>query len=210
MLGCLRKLGQLFFYANEIAILEIIKFFTIIIEVPLIYVYNGRMTASEALDKLLPAYSGYYTIKKDNVTSPFNAEAEFTCHTENYVLVKAAKIADIDSNEFVYFSTQQSLDSFLLSELSNIAWKAGLERIKPYYGHRNSDVTLIVITESGSGDLKKAARKLHMSKDYKFGIYGWSNFKLCVLDLSVRKAFSNYHGSDIKKILYKLGLSSCK
>ena len=46
--------------------------------------------------------------------------------------------------------------------------------------------------------------------DYKFGIYGWSNFKLCILDLSVRKAFSNYHGSDIKKILYKLGLSSCK
>ena len=56
------------------------------------------MTASEALDKLLPAYSGYYTIKKENVTSPFNAEAEFTCHTENYVLVKAAKIAEISKN----------------------------------------------------------------------------------------------------------------
>lgn len=168
------------------------------------------MTAQEALDKLLPAYSGYYTIKTEDVTPPFTAEAEFKSHTEKFMLVKAAKIADIDSNEFVYFSTQQNLDSFLLSELSSLAWNAGLEKIEPYYGHRNSDVTLIVIAENAGPDIKKAARKLRKSKDYKFGMYGWSNFRLCVLDLNSQKTFSNYQGSDIKKIFYKLGLSSFK
>lgn len=166
------------------------------------------MTAFEALEKLLPAFTNYYTVKKEGVTSPFAAEVEFRSHSEKYMLVKSAKIGEIDSNEFVYFSTQENLDSFLLSELSNIAWKAGLERVEPYYGHRNSDVTLIVITENSSGDLKKASKKIRMSKNYKFGFYGYSNFKLCVLDLSLGKTYSNYQGSDIKKIFYKLGLSS--
>lgn len=168
------------------------------------------MKSEEALSKLLPAYEGYYTVKKEDVTTPFAAEAEFRCHTENYLLVKAAKIADIDSNEFIYFSTQQCLDSFLLGELSSLAWKAGLDKVKPYNGHRNSDVTLIVLADVFSGELKKTARKLHMSKNYKFGLYGWSNFKLCALDLSTGNVVNNFQGRDIKKLFNKTGLLSCK
>ena len=59
------------------------------------------MNSSEALEKLLPAFEKFYTVKRQGVVCPFDAEAEFCLHTEKYVLVKAAKIAEIDSNEFV-------------------------------------------------------------------------------------------------------------
>lgn len=166
------------------------------------------MTSDEALEKLLSAYEGYYTIKKENVTIPFTAEAEFHCHTENYMLVKAAKIADIDSNEYIYFSIQPQLNSSQLSELSLKAWNAGLEKVKPYNGHRNSDVTLIVIADRFDENLKKTARKLHMSKNYNFGLYGWSNFRLAAIDLSDGNSVSNFQGRDIKKLFSKTGLSS--
>ena len=68
------------------------------------------MNSSEALEKLLPAFEKFYTVKRQDVVCPFDAEAEFCLHTEKYVLVKAAKIADIDSNELVYFSSQKKLD----------------------------------------------------------------------------------------------------
>lgn len=168
------------------------------------------MKASEALEKVLPSYQSYYDIKREGVLSPFVCEAEFRSHSEKYVLVKSAKIADIDSNEFIYFLTKESLDVQLLNQISLIAWENGLKKVSPYYGHMNSDITLIIIAENCSEDLKKAVKKLRMSKNYKFGLYGWSNFKICVLDLNAGKAFSNYVGRDIKKIFYKLGLSSCK
>ena len=168
------------------------------------------MSPQEALDKLLPAYEGYYDVNRDNVPSPFSAEAIFHSHTENYILVKAAKIAEIDSNEYIYFVLEENIDSFLLGELSSIAWNKGLEQIKPYSGHRNSDVTLVVISSHFNGDLKKAARKLKMSKNYMLGLYGWSNFKLCALNLETGKTVSNFHGRDISRLFVKLGLSSEK
>lgn len=168
------------------------------------------MTPTEALDKLLPSYERYYNIKRDDTVVPFAAEADFHSHTENYILVKAAKMADIDSNEYIYFSTQKEVDAFLLNELSALAWNKGLEKVKPYNGHKNSDISLIVLAENFAGDLKTAARKIKKSKNYNFGLYGWSNFKLCALDLSSGKSVSNFQGRDIKKLLFQTGLASCK
>ena len=77
------------------------------------------MDSFYAIKKLLPAFSQYYTIKEVDVTPPFCAEAEFRSHNEQYFLVRSAHIADIDSNEFVYFSAADSLDSAKLEELQN-------------------------------------------------------------------------------------------
>ena len=120
------------------------------------------MNSSEALEKLLPAFEKFYTVKRQGVVCPFDAEAEFCLHTEKYVLVKAAKIADIDSNEFVYFSSQKKLDFSLLKELSMTAWNEGLKKVQPYSGHRNSDITLIVIADSLDSDVKKCAGKIKL------------------------------------------------
>ena len=98
------------------------------------------MVHSQAIEKILPAFERYYTIKKDEVTTPFCAEAEFRSHNEQYFLVRSAHIADIDSNEFVYFATLNDLDNAKLEELVNAAWQAGLAKVHPHEGHRNSDV----------------------------------------------------------------------
>ena len=68
------------------------------------------MDVSQALEKLLPAFRQYYTINNDTPTQPFVAEAEFRSHNEQYFLVRSAHIADIDSNEFVYFAGVPVLD----------------------------------------------------------------------------------------------------
>ena len=54
---------------------------------------------SEALDQVLEAYKRYYTIDRDTPTAPFDAEAVFDMHGEQYFLIKSAKITDIDSRE---------------------------------------------------------------------------------------------------------------
>ena len=167
------------------------------------------MDSFYALDQILPAFQQYYTIKKEDVTPPFCAEAEFRSHNEQYFLVRSAHIADIDSNEFVYFSTLPELNNSKLDELVAAAWQAGLAKVHPHEGHRNSDVTLIILADKISDESKIKIKKTKLYKSYKFSFHGWSHFKLAAADLSssgkdrAPEVFSNRQGKDFAKLIKK-------
>ena len=178
------------------------------------------MEPSEAISKLLPAFEQYYTVKKDNITPPFCNEAEFRSHNEQYFLVRAAHIADIDSNEFVYFADPAELTEEKLTELVNTAWTTGLEKVRPYNGHRNSDISLLIFTKSlgmsssnienmsSSGtnrrsELIHTIKKTKLYKSYKFSFHGWSHFKLAVCDVSDLTVYTNRQGKDFAKLIKK-------
>ena len=160
------------------------------------------MEISEAIERILPAFEQYYTVNKES-EPPFCAQAEFRSHNEQYFLVRSAHIADIDSNEFVYFASEPSLSNEKLSELVNKAWQNGLSKVKPYNGHRNSDVTLIIITKKFECPLEKAIKKIKLYKSYKYSFHGWSNFKLAVVELDTNSIYFNRFGKDYRKLLEK-------
>lgn len=162
------------------------------------------MNLTDALEKLLPSYSNYYDIKKEKVTEPFAAEAEFHAHNEQYVLVKAAKIADIDSNEYVFFACAEFLSASEFLEMDSKAWETGLNRVEPKEGHRNSDVTLVILTNGLEEGFGKLIKKSHHSKTYKLGIRGWSNYSVICCDFGSSKLYYNRLGGNYKKLLGKL------
>lgn len=161
------------------------------------------MVHSQAIEKILPAFERYYTIKKDEITPPFCAEAEFRSHNEQYFLVRSAHIADLDSNEFVFFADCDELTEQSLSDLVNTAWNTGLQKVKPHSGHRNSDISLIIFTNKLSDASKIKIKKTKLYKSYKFSFHGWSNFKLTVYSLDEMTAYSNRHGKDFAKLIMK-------
>lgn len=162
------------------------------------------MDSSKILSTILTSFQRYYNIKTEDVTTPFDAEAEFRSHSEQYMLIKAAKIADIDSNDFAYFKTTEVLTIEDLGNLAKTAWETGITRVTPYYGHRNSDVTLLIIAERFEDGVAKQIKKTKYSKSYKHGIFGWSNFRLATLELSSGKIFCNRLGTEFKKILQRV------
>ena len=169
------------------------------------------MNSNGALEKLLKSFESYYNINTSDIEAPFAAEATFNSHNEQYFLVKAAKLADIDSNEFVYFysphnseSCSGELSAEQVSELAKTAWERGLSKVKPYYGHRNSDVTLIFLSEKISDESFKKIKKLNLYKSYKFGLYGWSSFRALAYETSTGRFATNRRGSDLKKIVGSL------
>ena len=161
------------------------------------------MDSFYALKKLLPAFSQYYTIKNEDVTPPFCAEAEFRSHNEQYFLVRAAHIADIISNEFVYFAALSDLDDTKLEEFVNSAWQNGLSRVHPHEGHRNSDVTLIILADRIDDSTKIKIKKTKLYKSYKFSFHGWSHFKLAAVELENQGIYFNRFGKDYQKLLKK-------
>ena len=178
------------------------------------------MNSNGALELFLKSFEHYYNVYTKNVEAPFVAEAEFKSHSEQYLLVKSAKLADIDSNEYVFFykhaddcannndsqtqAASSPLSPKILEELSKLAWERALLKVHPYYGHRNTDVTLIILSEKVCEEAFKLVKKLNFYKSYKLGFYGWSAFRLLVCETSSGRNASNRRGSDLKRIAGKL------
>ena len=160
------------------------------------------MEPSDTIKQILPAFEQYYTLIKQP-TTPFCNEAEFHSHNEQYFLVRSAHIADIDSNEFVYFADPEELTSEQLNELVNAAWNAGLAKVRPYNGHRNSDVSLLIFTKSITPETINSIKKTKLYKSYKFSFYGWSHFKLAVCNTSDMEVYTNRQGKDFAKLIKK-------
>jgi len=159
------------------------------------------MTANEALEMLLPSFQRYYNIKRENVTEPFSAEAEFFTHDEAYFLMKSAKLAQSESKEFVFFKALEYLDADTLKELDNKAWETGMSRVEITPLHHSTDVALILLADSVDPKAAKLIRKLSHYKSYCFTFKGWSRYRLIALETSTGKITYNHLGSELKKLI---------
>lgn len=160
------------------------------------------MNVTEALDKILCSFTRYYNIKRgETVEPPFTAEAEFISHNEQYFLIKRAKVADINSNEYVFFYAADEIDYETLLQLDETAWNRGIAKVVPDSSHRNSDVTLVLVADKLTPEAKAAIPKMKHYKSYMFTLHGWSYYRLIALELSSGDLVYNRQGQNLKKLV---------
>ena len=152
------------------------------------------MNKEEALAKLLPVFGRYYNVNTTSPAEPFRAEAVFHLHNENYVFVKSAKIAEQDTNEYVFFAIEEELTEERFHFLKEKAWQEGLSRAVIGENHRNSDVSLYIIADRIGPVCRKAVQKCRLSKTYRLGFRGFSHFRVAAIDLTSHSAVHNYMG----------------
>ena len=175
--------------------------------------YGTHLTTDEIYEKFMESYSVYYNITRydqKDVTSDsspadvhtlgadaeadthdFDAEAVFDSKGEQYFLIKAAKVAEMNTAEYVYFKRLKRLTAEELTTLDIKAWELGISHVVPSTGHKNTDAVLIVVADSVDEDARKLAHKLKHSKNYKFALNGYSNYRLVVIEASEGKAYFN-------------------
>ncbi len=151
--------------------------------------YGLKLTTDEILEKFMESYSVYYNITRH--TPDFDAEAVFDSKGEQYFLIKAAKVAEMNTSEYVYFKKLKRLTADELTILDKKAWELGISHAKPSSKHKNTDAVLIVIADSVDEDARELARKLKHSKNYKFALHGYSNYRLVVVEATEGKAYFN-------------------
>lgn len=163
------------------------------------------MTLEEALDRLAASYTRYYDVVREN-TAPFSAKAEFHAHGESYLLIKEAKMWEMDSNEYVYFYAGSEPDAEAVKSLIETAWDEAIAKVTPGKNHRNSDVTFLLLADTLPKETQKVIKHTNRSKGYAHGFQGWSNLKLGAFELSTGKPATNRHGADLKKLLSNIFL----
>ena len=158
------------------------------------------MTAADALELVLPLFQVYYDITRENVTEPFQAEAAFHSHEEQYFLMKSAKYTECDAHEYVFFAVRDKLTLEEAKKLDEIAWAEGLSRARPSSIHRSTDISLILLADVVDPDAADYIKKLRRSKSYKFLLHGYSNYRTIAIETSTGVMAHNRLGQHLKKL----------
>ena len=155
----------------------------------------------ELLEKLLLSFEAYYNVNRDRPMPPFDAEALFATHSEEFFLIKEAKITEFDSSEYVFFYTAEHLDLEEAKRLERIVWEETLRRADPKTNHRNSDGVLFILADHIDDEAADYIEKLRRFKSYFFGLHGSSTIRLVAMEVSTGEVVSNRHGRNLEKLL---------
>ena len=157
----------------------------------------GR-SSDEIFANLLKAYERYYNIVRDGCISGFDATGFLSNEAEQYFLVRSARTAFIRSYEYVYFKKCESLGTDELKNLDRMAWEDGMAHVRPSAEHKNTDVALIIVADRVSQDVKDSIVSYKHSRNYKLGFFGFSNYRLVVMESLTGTLLTNRRGRDHK------------
>ena len=154
---------------------------------------------------LKDSYSAYYSIHDDLETElPLAFRADYGARDEKYWLTKSVKVWANEKNEYCYVFTADSFSPELAEKCIDWAWADGLPRVKPHKEHQCTNVKVVFIADSVSEDTARAIKKKTATKNYKFGLHGYSNLLTGITDLGTEKTVTNSAGHELVPYFKKL------
>lgn len=138
------------------------------------------------LERLLAAHGAWFDVSRDVTVAgrSFRAFAQFHSFGEQYVLVKRVKLWEAEEHEYMLFDVRDHIDAEAARSYVEFMKNEALELVKPEPNHMSSFRTLVVIANSASDEARSLFRKTSHRKNFMWGIRGWSDVRLALIDLS--------------------------
>lgn len=138
------------------------------------------------LERLLAAHGAWFDVSRDVIVAgrAFRALAQFHSFGEQYVLVKRVKLWEAEEHEYMLFDVRDHIDAEAARSYIEFMKNEALELVKPEPNHMSSFRTLVVIANSASDEACSLFRKTSHRKNFMWGIRGWSDVRLALIDLS--------------------------
>ncbi len=156
-----------------------------------------------ALTRVLAAHEAYFDVSRDYEFAgrTFPGYAEFHSSLERYVLVKRAKLWETEAHEYLFFLLADCLTTQQLGELIEFMKTEAITKVQPGPDHMTSYLSLVIIADEVESDVPRMVKKTHFRKDFKFGLEGWADLRVAVVDLSGQCVFTNAMGKDLRPTL---------
>lgn len=156
---------------------------------------------STILENLLSQFKSKYEIERNHTYGNriVPAYAHFVERTSKGS--QKAKSGYLEFFEHVFFV----YDSVLSSKVweYEIGFIKGAERdyVLPRREHVRSYMTLVLISDRISGDIKDKIKRLHHKKNYKLSFHGYSTVRVAAIELSTNEVFANRQAKGLKPLL---------
>lgn len=162
--------------------------------------------ARTLLKRLLAAHGSHYDILRDYrfEGKQFPGYAEFHSYGEQYVLTKRAKLWEVNTHEYLFIDIMEALDEDALQEACDFMIEKAIVKVPAGPNHMSSALSLIIIADAVSDEAAKRVRKVKFRKNYRFGVHGWADLRLAVVDLSRpagKQVFTNVAGKPLGQTL---------
>ncbi len=173
------------------------------------------MTETRLLEQLLDSYQSSYDIVKpfDINGDIYDAYASFNVTSARYVLIKKAELWRANCFEHTFFRCTDSLSSQDLADfyrhITGYIEPVFIRNRKKYpeKNHMYSYITGIFICGNGIPDhVRKEIRSFRYTRNYLFGIRGYSQARLLVFDLKNKNISGNATAKDLIKGYNKAGI----
>lgn len=152
------------------------------------------------LKKLLLAHETWFDVSRDYkyANHMFPGYAEFHSHGEKYVLVKRAKLWEVDAHEYIFFELADALSGDQMREWIDFMTTEAVKKVDPDEpNHMTSYVSLILIANSVEDSALKPI-KTRFHKELKMGMAGWIDMRLAVIDLKKHTYYTNGMGKEFE------------
>lgn len=138
------------------------------------------------LERLMAAHEAWFTLQRDFECGGrrFAGYGEFHSHGSQYVLVKRAKLWEVDAHELLFLDTVGHLDSAALDDLVSFMTHEAVGMVDAKANHMSTNLSLVVIADSVDDDAWRKVRRTRFCKNFKLGLHGWADLRLVVIDLS--------------------------
>lgn len=138
------------------------------------------------LERLVAAHGAWFDVERGYRLGgrTFPAFAAYHSSGEAYVLSKRAKLWEVANHEYVFFESVARYDEESLARDVSFMEGPALAVVSPGPNHMSSNISLVVICDEAAPGLEKAVRRVRFRKTYRLGIWGWTDLKLAVVDLS--------------------------
>lgn len=161
---------------------------------------NDRHTV---LKRLLSAHQEWFNVYQDYEYAGelFPGYAEFHSHGEKYVLVKRAKLWEVDAHEYLFFRDVACLDVDEVQRMVGFMTQKALQKVHPEPNHMQSFLSLVFVADQVTEEAAKKIRTTSFRKNFKLGFQGWADLRLAAVDLSAQTVLTNSMGKEMKAAL---------
>lgn len=159
--------------------------------------------ARKALARCLKAHEVCFDTEKDCSFEgrKFDGYAEFHASSSQYVLVKRAKLWEVDSHEYIFFKAVERLDASALADLIEFMKTKAVKKVVPEEGHMTSYLTLVIVACSIEEEVPKLVAKTRFRKNFRFGLRGWADLRVCVVCLEDGEVLANGQAKEMVETL---------
>lgn len=155
------------------------------------------------LKRLLAAHETWFDVSRDYAFAGrvFPGYAEFHSSAEKYVLVKRAKLWEVNAHEYLFFELARHLAVPALEDLVAFMTTEALAKVQTNPEHMTSYLSLVIIADEVDADVCRAVKKTRFRKNFKLGLEGWADLRLAVIDLSTSSVLTNAMGKELRPSL---------
>ena len=154
---------------------------------------------------LLAQYEGYFDIQRPHMFggSEILAYGRFMRRTARYMLSKQAQLYATEAFEHVFFVYVPKLDEAAFLREKERILTAEQHYVQTNSEHMYSYITLILLCESIEEPVQHLIRRLHFTKNYRFGIQGYSTVRLAAVNLGEQSFVLNGQAKELKTVLQR-------